>query len=163
MSEKSVLELNIKAKKQPVVIEVPNNNGVQLEVGKKYITNEGVIVGPMEAHTELTVQVRQGEWTEAHPKPQGSYIYKLNGCYLGAGLDYPRSIRREWHPSWKEEEAWMAGKRVEVLMDGVWYLITTPFQHVCTLFGADSNTTKTWWHTHTDITFKGQFLTRIVE
>ena len=66
MSEKSVLELNIKAKKQPVVIEVPekppnNKEVLQLEVGKKYILERiatqqklGGTPTPMQLSTHLT-------------------------------------------------------------------------------------------------------------
>jgi hypothetical protein len=146
----STLELNIKAKKAKPPTPPPTAataEGLKLEVGKKYITNEGVVLGPMLPETEFPnsadiwmMAVYPGSLWNCHWEIAG-------GEYVGGGKTHKRSIRREWTPTWELEEAWMRGEKLEYFesVEGVWRL-WNPYSYtlIQNTFG-NSITTKEFW------------------
>jgi hypothetical protein len=137
----TTLELNIKAKKhtlQPPVAAAPPNTGpIKLEEGKKYILNNGNVTDSM-----ITVppyyRCIVGDYTE-------------QGMYSGMQKDpnYPLHVAREWFPTWKEHDLWIAGGQIERLRpDGTWRKCAHSYASICDAFGKDSLTTKEWWHTN---------------
>jgi hypothetical protein len=151
----ALLELNLRAKKAKPPTPPPTMataeglklEGLKLEVGKKYITNEGVVLGPMLQETEfpnsdhlwMMAIYPDGLWT-CHWEIAG-------GEYVGGGMTHKRSIRREWTPTWELEEAWMRGEKLEVFIEGEWkHWFIHSYPVICGAFGGpDKPSAKTWW------------------
>jgi hypothetical protein len=144
----STLELNIKAKKVKPPTPPPHEatEGLKLEVGKKYITNEGVVLEMVSL--QGTVHQAQ-DWLRALYPDEGDYYFywEPDGTYVGAAKTHRRSIRREWTPTWELEEAWMREEKLEYFEseEGVWRL-WNPYSYtlIQNTFG-NSITTKEFW------------------
>jgi hypothetical protein len=158
----SVLELNLRAKKTMVekpkveqVLAPPDIpiDGIKLEVGKKYVLNNGWVVGPLEIPTEhpdrLCAKVKEEKY------PAVRYWDQATGIYSSFDKDHPKTIRREWHTTWQEEEAWMAGRMFEYYYKpgDAWYSLGHSYKVICDVFGKDSKTTKEWWIKNMAATF----------
>jgi hypothetical protein len=146
----ALLELNLRAKKAKPVIPPEQQNAatmglLKLEVGKNYITNNGLVV-LMHPSNEYP---NSGFIAGAIPTDtsQPEFYWYPDGRYVGDDITAPRSIRREWTPTWELEEAWMRGEKLEYFesMDGVWRL-WNPYAYtlIQNTFG-NSITTKEFW------------------
>jgi hypothetical protein len=143
----STLELNIKAKKVKPPTPPPHEatEGLKLEVGKKYITNEGVVLEMVSL--QGTVHQAQ-DWLRALYPDEGDYYFywEPDGTYVGAAKTHRRSIRREWTPTWELEEAWMRGEQFELLLGNEWMPCGWySYKLIAGAFEKDSKTTKEWW------------------
>lgn len=155
----SIVELNVGAKRfhvKPTVVAaaqqpLPPAGGIKLEVGKKYITNAGYVIGPMQmptkaahkAYNYLCVPREQIVGDEGYGDVV-RYYSSTNGAYVGSGLADPRSIKAEYIEMDPVEKAWMDGAVIEYCSYGHW----TPAYAYATIagaFGATSPTTKEWW------------------
>lgn len=142
----TILELNIKAKRTAVA-PVPPPPGTIAQAGqlvlhpdKKYITLDGRVVDMKES----------GDF-KGGLGPSVCYVKGL-GYYMADGTftSYPRTdkmtIIREWFPTWKEHDAWIAG--APIILDhpvqGKFY--ASPYKTITNAFGAESLTVKEWWH-----------------
>jgi hypothetical protein len=144
-----LLELNVRAKKAKPPAPPPQAaaEGLVLEIGKKYITNDGTVIGPMKVETEFPGAA--DKWVMSPIDGGFNYNWEINGGeYVGAGMEHKKSIRREWTPTWELEEAWMRGEKLEYFesIDGVWRL-WNPYSYalIQNTFGKDSITTKEFW------------------
>jgi hypothetical protein len=145
-----LLEFNLRAKKAKPPQPPPQaaTEGLVLEVGKKYITNSGLVVEMQVcAHEHYT---QMGFLAACIPgdTAQEQFYWYPDGRYVGDSAKAPRSIRREWTPTWELEEAWMRGEKLEYFesMDGVWRLWNPYFYTLIqNTFGKDSITTKEFW------------------
>jgi hypothetical protein len=148
-----LLELNLRAKKAAVA--TPHHTpptpqaaaeGLVLEVGKKYLSNENVLVN---LHAPQDKYSHTGWLASSYgdDDAQSEFYWEISGRYVGYEKDYHRAIRREWTPTWELEEAWMRGEKLEYFesMDGVWRL-WNPYSYtlIQNTFG-NSITTKEFW------------------
>jgi hypothetical protein len=144
----ALLELNLRAKKAKPPAPPPQAAAewLVLEIGKKYITNDGLVV-LMHPFNEYP---NSGFIAGAIPTDtsQPEFYWYPDGRYVGDDITAPRSIRREWTPTWELEEAWMRGEKLEYFesMDGVWRL-WNPYSYalIQNTFGKVSITTKEFW------------------
>jgi hypothetical protein len=147
-----LLELNLRAKKSKPPTPPPPPQaaeGLVLELGKKYVTNDGIVVGPMEAENQYV----QYPWMCAQfpgDTSQKAFHWEIqDGVYVGQVKTHKRSIRREWTPTWELEEAWMRGEKLEIYDAGAWkHWFIHSYPVICSAFGGpDKASSKTWWKT----------------
>jgi hypothetical protein len=147
----ALLELNLRAKKEkkePPPAPPTADGVLTLQVGKKYISNENMVVGPMEAEDTYV----HFPWVCApysNDMSQKTFHWEIqDGIYVGQEKTHKRSIRREWTPTWELEEAWMRGEKLEYFesVEGVWRL-WNPYSYtlIQNTFGKGSITTKDFW------------------
>jgi hypothetical protein len=148
----SVLELNLRAKRvapQPAPAPPFEPGQLVIEVGKCYLTNGNVKVGPM--HICAQEHYAEYGWLcapfEKNPK-NGVCYWDKNGLYIGQGKTGEHSFRREWTSTWELEEAWMAGKKLEFFYEPTQQWMTWPhhsYAVICNVFGANTKSAKEWW------------------
>jgi hypothetical protein len=130
----STLELNIRAKKTVVVPPIAPLvlGAVKLEEGKRYLTKNNTIVGPMTFNNGMKKPIFRD--------PQDGWIYGESGEFPPFDKTHSMTIVREWFPTWKEHDAWVAGKPVKCTV------YVYPYKAIVAAFGENSPTTNGFWH-----------------
>ena len=105
----NILELNIKAKAfhppPPPQIKLGK---VVIQPGKKYVTNDGTVVGPVIQESK-------------HLKYITIFLLDKSGWFTADGKycgnehieEAPEHLKHEWFKTYKEFDAWVEGKKIQ--------------------------------------------------
>ena len=119
-----IVELNIKAKKHQPPKPIVKAGEIHLEVGKKYVLNNGDVVTMIVPY--LPVWEAQG-WVSGEEEPYKFNVWNVGGKYIGKEniLDCPVHVAYEWFASHEVYKAWLAGKKVAIKGNNsaIWFTI----------------------------------------
>jgi hypothetical protein len=151
----AIVELNIRAKKHQPPKPIVKEGTIHLEVGKKYVLNNGHVVAMIVPY--LPVWEEKG-WFSGEEEPYKFNVWNVEGKYIGHQHkpDHPLHVKHEWFASHEIYKAWMAGKKIAIKgkNSAVWFQVQQRPE--------DLDHPLTWWTVYVDPTYNTPETIKIV-